>query len=48
MVLSKFMLNYIFVKLQDLEKDTEFSFLLGLPTEKVKSVLAHTPVFFPV
>ena len=27
--ISKFVLKYIFVKLQYLEKETEFSFLLG-------------------
>ena len=32
MVLSKFVLNHIFAKLQDFEKETEFIFLLGLPT----------------
>ena len=32
MVLSKFVLKYIFVKLQDLEKETEFNFFLGYPT----------------
>ena len=32
MVLTKFVLKYIFVKLKDPEKDTEFRFLLGLPT----------------
>ena len=32
MVLTKFVLKYIFVKLQDLEKETEFIFFLGLPT----------------
>ena len=32
-VLTKFVLKYILVKLQDLEKETEFSFLLGLPTD---------------
>ena len=37
MVLTKVVLKYIFVKLQDLEKETEFSFLLGLPTELVMS-----------
>ena len=26
-------MKYIFVKLLDLEKDNEFSFLLGLPTD---------------
>ena len=30
MVLTKVVLKYIFVKLQDLEKETEFSSLLGL------------------
>ena len=32
MVISIFVLKYIFVKLQDLEKETEFRFLLGQPT----------------
>ena len=32
MVLTKFVLKYIFMKLQDLEKETEFRFLMGLPT----------------
>ena len=30
------MLEYIFLKLQDLEKDTEFRFLIGLPTKLCK------------
>ena len=32
MVLTKFVLKYIFVKLQDPEKETELIFFLGLPT----------------
>ena len=36
MVLNKFVLKYIFLKLQDLEKDTEFRFLIGLPTDIYK------------
>ena len=35
MVLTKFVLKYIFVKLQDHEKETEFSFFLGFPTALV-------------
>ena len=46
MVLTKAVLKYIFVKLQDLEKETEFSFLLGLPTVKVYFVKdLHPPGF---
>ena len=30
MLLTKVVLKYIFVKLQDLEKETELSFLIGL------------------
>ena len=43
MVQSKFVLKYIFLKLQDLEKETEFIFLLGLPTDTQKrgSALSH-------
>ena len=37
MVLNKVVLKYIFVKLQDLEKDTEFRFLLGLTTDMYKN-----------
>ena len=33
MVLTKVVLKYIIVKLQDLEKETEFRFFLGLPTD---------------
>ena len=33
MVLSKFVLKYIFVKLQNLEKEIEFRFLIGLSTD---------------
>ena len=33
MVLSELVLEYIFVKLQDLEKVTELRFLLGLSTK---------------
>ena len=32
MVLSKFVLKYIFIKLQDFEKETEFRFLLESPS----------------
>ena len=34
-VSTKFVLKYIFVKLQDLEKEAEFRFFLGLPIGKV-------------
>ena len=33
MVLSKSLLKYIFVKIQNLEEETEFRFLIGWPTE---------------
>ena len=32
LVVSKFVLKYIFVKIHDLEKETKFRFLLGLTT----------------
>ena len=32
MVLNKVVLKHIFVKLHDLEKETEFRFFIGLPT----------------
>ena len=35
-VLSKLALKSIFVKLQDLEKETEFTFFLGLPNDTVQ------------
>ena len=38
MVLYKFLLKYIFVKLQDLKKETEFIFLLGLPIDMQKKL----------
>ena len=38
MVPTKVVLVYIFVKLQELEKETEFSFLIGLPTDIYKFI----------
>ena len=37
MLLTKFVLNYIFLKIQDPEKETEFRFLLGSPTDNIKN-----------
>ena len=39
MELIKILLNYIFMKLQDLEKETEFRFFLGLPTDSNIKIL---------
>ena len=36
MVPTKFVLKYIFVKLQDLEKETEFRCFIGLPTDMLR------------
>ena len=41
-VLSKYVLKYIFVKLQDFEKETEFRFLLGSPTNTYVISLSFT------
>ena len=38
MVLTKFVLKYIFVTLQDLGKETEFRFLPGLPTDVINNI----------
>ena len=35
MVLTKFVLKYIFMKLHDLEKETEFRIFLGSPTVSI-------------
>ena len=43
MEISKFVLNYIFVKTQDLERDTEFIFLIGSPTG---TITLHTPSLY--
>ena len=36
MVLTKFLVKDIFVKQQDLEKETEFRFLIGYPTNGLR------------
>ena len=48
MLLTKVVLKYIFVKLQDFEKKTEFNFLLGLPTDfnwRLCTILANLAHF---